>query len=398
MPGVNVDTLIRAHVDRGEYMAAADLCRQWRGHFPDSPDALHESGGVALLVGDAAGAIGFFRAADAVRPSASTRFHLAYAHLLERDFTAAEAVCRSIASAPDISPQKLANVQEMLGDIALVRSIAPLPAVTGREGPRDAWEQAAASAMDTLQPHAGLSVVFFHVGGTLHPFRKVTVDYTGILLESMRAARAQHPDAAIVLLTDMITDTSAIAGLARVARCDLDANFLMYSRMRSYRALAMTGKLTGAVLFLDTDVHLHRPFTPIFTGDFDVGLTYRNEVGQWHMPVNEGVMLASSGAAPALRRFFDATLTLYETLAATPAAHARYGFDVRRWRGGQLSLAKFIDWSTPPLAPDLRDIAGVRVKFLPCTEYNYTVRKGVDPAALVGKWALHYKGDVKVAG
>ena len=63
-----------------------------------------------------------------------------------------------------------------------------------------------------------------------------------------------------------------------------------------------------------------------------------------------------------------------------------------------MSLAKFIDWSTPPLAPDLRDSAGVRVKFLPCTEYNYTVRKGVDPAALVGKWALHYKGDVKVAG
>lgn len=172
----------------------------------------------------------------------------------------------------------------------------------------------------------------------------------------------------------------------------------MYSRMRGYRALAMSGKLAGPVLFLDTDVHLNRPFTPVFTGDFDVGLTYRNEIGQWHMPINEGVMLASSGAAPALRRFFDTTLGLYETLAAIEAPRARYGFDIRKWRGGQLSLAKFIDWARPPLAPELRTIAGVRIKFLPCTEYNHTVRKGADPAKFAGKWALHYKGDIKVAG
>lgn len=240
-------------------------------------------------------------------------------------------------------------------------------------------------------------MVFFHVGGHNHPFVRVGVDYDIILRNSIDAARSQHADANIVLLTNSSTDVSAFADRAKVVRLHLDADLLMYSRMRSYRALAAAQKLSGPVMFLDTDVHLNRSFDGIFTNDFDIGLTYRNEVGQWHMPINEGVILSPSAEAPALRGFFDATLSLYETIASEPAPRQRYGFDIRRWRGGQLSLAKFINWSCPPLAPDLRAIGGVRVKFLPCAKYNYAVSTGETRTALREKWALHYKGAVKAS-
>lgn len=189
MSDQNLDTLIRAHVGRREYAAAQDLCLQWRAHVPDSPDALRMSGEIALLVGDVAGAIAFYREGDVLLPSWLTKISLAYAHLLRREYAEAEAVCRSTLAIP-LTERHAANTQEMLKDIALVQSVAPIPEAQGHEETRDAWEQTAVAAMDTLQPHGGLSVVFFHVTGSAHPFLKVPVDYTAVLLRSMQAARA----------------------------------------------------------------------------------------------------------------------------------------------------------------------------------------------------------------
>ena len=90
MSDQNLDTLIRPHVGRREYAAAQDLCLQWGAHVPDSPDALRMSGEIALLVGDVAGAIAFYREGDVLLPSWLTKISLAYAHLLRREYAEAD--------------------------------------------------------------------------------------------------------------------------------------------------------------------------------------------------------------------------------------------------------------------------------------------------------------------
>jgi hypothetical protein len=111
------------------------------------------------------------------------------------------------------------------------------------------------------------------------------------------------------------------------------------------------------------------------------------------MPVNEGVILAAGANVAA--KFFAATSGLYEFLWKAPSVKDRYDFDIRRWRGGQLSLGALVKWHTPPHAPDHQTIGGLKYKFLPCEEYNYTVNKGDSPDILRSKWALHFKGNRK---
>jgi len=141
-----------------------------------------------------------------------------------------------------------------------------------------------------------------------------------------------------------------------------------------------------------TVILLTRDFSAAFDGSFDVGLTYRNGPSLSAMPVNEGIIVGAQGNAPALKTFFDDVLDIYEWLAAAPSPSARYGFDIRNWRGGQLSLAGLIDWTVPPQASAKVVINKVRYKFLPCFDFNYTVTPSDPPQFLATRWAIHFKG------
>jgi hypothetical protein len=183
--------------------------------------------------------------------------------------------------------------------------------------------------------------------------------------------------------------------LCHVIRLPIRAGQMMYSRMRSYRALLVSGALKGPALFLDTDVCLNRDFRPLFDGTFDVGLTYRVDPAFLHMPLNEGVIIAAETESDAAANFFGLCLDNYGRLASEAAVTARYPFDVRMWRGGQLALGAFVDWRVPPDRPISDTIAGIRCRFLPCDEFNFAVTQATTEADLVGKWAIHFKGGQK---
>jgi hypothetical protein len=234
-----------------------------------------------------------------------------------------------------------------------------------------------------------INVVFFHVDGAgSHPFSGgERVDYMAVLASAVAASRRALTDCAVIVLTDERSDVSGRD--VRIVRVPANPAEMMYTRMRAYRALVQSGCLTGPTLFLDTDVILNRNFAKLFDGGFDIGLTYRDDLA---MPFNEGVILAAKGNAPQTLQFFSESLALYERIATLPSVRSRYNFNVKKWRGGQLSLGALLGWYRPAANIQTVELRGVRYRLFPCDGYNYAVQDGDSRETLASKWALHFKG------
>jgi len=294
---------------------------------------------------------------------------------------------------------------EMKADATMIQGLASTLAVApsgkNHQLPRDAWESDAIAALSSQMgslPSASCNVVFFHVDANdKHPFlgkskNALNIDYKNTLAISCVFAERACKDASVFILTNMTSDLSGIPNSVRILRADVNPDHMMYSRMRAYRALAMTGLLRAPALFLDTDVCINEGTTAVFDGTFDIGLTYRTEEGFWHMPVNEGVLMAANDDPRKTNQFFGENLDIYESLAQQAAVKARYAFDVKMWRGGQLSLATLIDWNAPPIAASRQDIRGVRYKFFPGVHFNYSVSPDDSHEFLRSRQAVHFKG------
>jgi hypothetical protein len=141
--------------------------------------------------------------------------------------------------------------------------------------------------------------------------------------------------------------------------------------------------------FLDSDAFLNADIRHIFDGDWDVGLTYRHNMGASHA-LNEGVIFANNRRPEAVRSFFRAYLDTYHAVLEDADLVAKYG-NLKRWRGGQLSLNRLACPQGLPTALDYQEIAGARVAYFPCWKWNYPV-DAVDHRLWDTKAVLHLKG------
>ena len=146
--------------------------------------------------------------------------------------------------------------------------------------------------------------------------------------------------------------------------------------------------------FLDSDAFLIRYAPGFFSSPFDVAVTYRDIGGQ--MPVNEGVIFANSVDRESVRTFFRRYFATYLNIERHPFIRETYG-NVRRWRGGQLS----INAAAGGLARYAAGISpmgiGVRLACLPCSRYNYSPDSDheIVPAMFSRALVLHLKGNRK---
>ena len=268
-------------------------------------------------------------------------------------------------------------------------------------GPRDAWDvQAIAEIARVIpQPLAQTTAVFFHVDiGDKHPFLRggdrdpsKRIDYLATMAMACRCARLTQPGVAIILVTDMDTKIDGFTDADYIIRLPRDPYHLMYARVRACNALVLSKRLQGPILFVDTDLCLNRDFAPLFDGSFDVALTYRSSMRFPLMPINEGLILGSPARPQAVAQFFKKYIDHYDWLAEQPNVKTRYGFDVRFWRGGQLSLGAFAGWRVPPNTAHDAEVNGLRCRFLHCESYNYSVPAAKLPP-LDHIWGLHFKG------
>ncbi|HVZ47053.1 MAG TPA: hypothetical protein VHA82_24810 [Ramlibacter sp.] len=263
-----------------------------------------------------------------------------------------------------------------------------------------------ASAARFLPPAApsDLHVFVYHVdvGGVTAKYRDISIDtsvfdYHAVLRAFLDSVRRWHAHANVWLVTNPGSPFTTLAA-ERVQVVELDAlpGRTMYERVRAMCAYVHSPSFTADTLFLDSDAFLNGPTAPWLCGEFDIAVTYRNRL--WMMPVNEGVMAAKIARPDAVRAFFRRYLATYDQLVDDERVQAFYG-DVRRWRGGQLSLNAVTRGGYPYSAFRELDLSGAVLKALPTESFNYSYEYGekLDPRELDARAVVHLKGGRKTS-
>jgi len=260
------------------------------------------------------------------------------------------------------------------------------------------------SAFQTLTPDkdADLNIFTFHahVPDSHRRIAYVDVkhdhhafDYPLVNRHFIDTAVHFNPKVRIIFVTDETTPAPPPHPRLAVVRLQMDTRGLMFERVRTMAAYTNSPAFDRNTVFLDTDAFPNSPLGSIFDGTFDVGVTWRDPEG-FYMPLNEGVIFASHDRPDQARRFFDTYLATYLSLIADPATQAYYG-DIKRWRGGQLSLNATWDHYMRLVSDGC--LVSPRVNVFPCDSHNFWVEPdaSADPALWNQKHILHLKGDSK---
>jgi hypothetical protein len=102
------------------------------------------------------------------------------------------------------------------------------------------------------------------------------------------------------------------------------------------------------------------------------------------------VIFANNRRPEAVRSFFRAYLDTYHAVLEDADLVAKYG-NLRRWRGGQLSLNRLACPQGLPSALDYQEIAGAKVAYFSCFRWNFSCDR-IDPKELDTKYIVHLKG------
>jgi|GEM_PF-2776112 len=222
-----------------------------------------------------------------------------------------------------------------------------------------------------------------------------SIDYDVIVEEMIRSALAFQPDAHVFFVTDMLTMPTLEHPRVSVIRLPLERDFPMYERVQAMWAYAHSSLYQKPTAFLDSDAFINKDISWVFHKDMDLAVTYR---GGGLMPINEGVFFANVRDIGAVASFFDHYLLIYRGLLGDPVVRKMYG-DVRRWRGGQLSLNAIACPLGLPSSMDKAFFLNAQIDYHPCSELNFSFDydlKELSKAELIAKSIIHLKGGRKI--
>ena len=221
------------------------------------------------------------------------------------------------------------------------------------------------------------------------------IDYDVIVEEMIRSALAFQPDAHVFFVTDADTMPRLEHPRVSVIRLPLEREFPMYERVQAMWAYAHSSLYQKPTVFLDSDAFINKDIGWVFHENMDLAVTYR---GGGLMPINEGVFFANARDIGAVARFFDHYLLAYRGLLSDPVVTKIYG-DVRRWRGGQLSLNAVCCPLGLPSSLDTAHFLGAKIEYRPCSELNFSFEYHTNllsKAELNSKSIIHLKGGRKI--
>ncbi len=223
-------------------------------------------------------------------------------------------------------------------------------------------------------------------------------DYFDILRRFIEHVRRHCAGATITLVTARGARYSALAAPdVALVELDLDTTRPMYERATALLAYARSAAFARNTVCLDADALVNRRLDDVFSLDFDIGLTYRE--GPRLMPANEGVIFLCARRPDVVRRFLECRLATYTAVAADPFITGYYS-DVKRWRGGQLSLNALVH-DLRPYSPYRRsESEGAGLRFFPCDTFNFSGGEGEAASSvdhLDERFVVHFKGSRKYA-
>jgi hypothetical protein len=267
--------------------------------------------------------------------------------------------------------------------IAVIAFDWPLPRAPYSPAPRQAPEP---DCVDLVAFHANMDTAL----SGIHE----KIDYLEVLSLSFESAAIRAPRARRILLTDEHTPVPASMQVDEVIRHPIDLDKLMYERMR-VQALYLAHRPASRVsVLMDSDVVVNREPSPVFAQDFDIGLTWRPEFAD--SPFNGGMIFVGVGGKGL--EFFERARACYDALAADPVVTAAFPRELRGWWGDQFALAATVGYQDYARRQgDGLDVAGIRTRFFPCSEYNFTIEPNVPYPAdvLAAKFFVHFKGNRK---
>lgn len=181
-----------------------------------------------------------------------------------------------------------------------------------------------------------------------------------------------------------------------IVRVVLDVNAAqpLYERAYAMAAYVRSSMFDHQTAFLDSDTFVGLNLSNLFTKNFDIGVTLR--IASNLMPFNEGVIFAAPPRTGLVKAFFNSYVATYEKLVQEKFFADYYG-DIRRWRGGQLSLntitSVFLDKKKAAklaLKP--------RICVFPVDRFNFSFEETVryNKAQLDSKFIFHLKGNRKI--
>ena len=220
------------------------------------------------------------------------------------------------------------------------------------------------------------------------------VDYETLIRLNIDTALKTNPRSRVFLLTDhsFLGDLEPHNRL-NISRMAVNAREPMFERVMTMAAYVRSQLFDQPTVFLDSDAFLLRPIHNLFANRFDVGLTHRNIIGQ--MPINEGVIFANNQDKAAVKKVFDSYLASYLAIE-TNSEMTRLYSNIRRWRGGQLSVNS-IGQGGQVYASGMPTGVTPRIVNLPCSVYNLSQisEQEVTPALCRRTTVLHLKGPRK---
>jgi hypothetical protein len=257
------------------------------------------------------------------------------------------------------------------------------------------------------RPGTGLNIFVFHVDlADATEVKYVDIhlkvgdfDYLDILRRFLARVRRHCKDATVYLVTSPGARYLQLASPdVRLVELPVNPTQPMYERANALSGYAMSEAFARDTVFLDSDALVNRPLEEIFSLGFDVGLTYRNTPEL--MPVNEGVMFFSARRPQRVREFLKRRLATYDRMAVDSSIIGYYG-DIKRWRGGQLSL-NAVTYGLIPHSPYrlYESSAGTVIRMLPGDTFNFVSGEGEAASAieqLEDRYIVHFKGNRKYA-
>jgi hypothetical protein len=300
------------------------------------------------------------------------------------------------------------SMNKQVGDLAAILDIArsQLSDQLADDSARDqaAFKAIFDAAVSVSNEPAPVHIFIFHAevpaAAAAVSYRDIQIDhskfdYDRIIEHCIKAGLAVQKGARIVLVTDQHFGRQFAHPNLTVVRLPLDTSSPMYQRVVAMSAYVESKLFTAPTVFLDGDAFLNVSINSIFKAPFDVAVTYRHVPGL--MPINEGVLFANIVNKAAVKMFFRAYLGTYDRLRVHADIATYYG-DIKRWRGGQLSLNAL----TCPLGMvselDTGSLGGARIIYYPCDTFNFSMEADQNFSAeeLNSKAVLHLKGARKV--
>jgi hypothetical protein len=255
---------------------------------------------------------------------------------------------------------------------------------------------------DAVATPAALNIFLFHQSVSANAKIVNTVDikgldhsqfdYESLIQRNISIGLWSNPGSRVVLVTDSQFFPNGIDdSRVCIVRLPLANDEPMFERVVSMLAYVESLAFSAPTVFLDSDAFLIGSATGFFSTSFDVGVTYR-DIGK-QMPINEGVIFANTENREAARRFFRRYLATYLTIERHPVVIETYG-NVRRWRGGQLSINAASGGLARYAASILPSPTGARLAYLPCSRYNFSPDSGfeINRALLSRVLVVHLKG------